>query len=62
VSQRRPGVGQIFEVRRLGPVLQVGEVGDEGGLGKELLRREMVQVIGIGERLNKLEESAARKP
>lgn len=54
VSQRRARIGKIFEVRRLGPVLEIGKVGDKGGLGEELLRCEMVQVVGIGERLNKL--------
>lgn len=54
VAQRRPRKGKILEVRRPGPVLQIGEVGDEGGLGEELLRREVVQVVGVGERLDKL--------
>lgn len=54
VAQRWPGIGEIFEVRRLGPVLQIGKVGDKGGLSEELLRCEMVQVVGIGERLDKL--------
>jgi hypothetical protein len=54
MSQRWPGIGKILEVRRFGPVLQIGKVGDEGGLREELLRREMVQVVGIGERLNEL--------
>lgn len=54
VTQRWPRIGEILEVRRLGPVLQIGKVGDEGGLSEELLRCEMVEVVGIGERLNKL--------
>lgn len=54
MAQRRSGISQVFEVRRLGPVLQVGKVGDEGGLGEELLRCEVVQVVGVGERLDKL--------
>jgi hypothetical protein len=54
VAQCRPRIGQILEVRRFGPVLQIGKVGDEGGLGEELLRRKMVQVVRIGERLYEL--------
>lgn len=49
ISQRRPGVDEVFEVGRLGPVLQVGEVGDKGRLGEELLRGEVIEVVGVGE-------------
>lgn len=54
VPQRRPRVRQVLEVRRLGPVLQVVEVGDKGGLGEELLGGEVVEVVRVGERLDKL--------
>lgn len=54
VPQRRPRVDEVLEVGRLSPVLQVGEVGDKGGLRQELLRGEVVEVIGVGEGLDKL--------
>jgi len=33
----------------LAPVTEIGEVGDEGGLGEEFLGSEMVEVEGGGE-------------
>lgn len=54
MAQGRARVRQVLEVRRPGPVPQVGEVGDEGGLREELLRREVVEVEGVGERLDEL--------
>ncbi len=54
MSQRRARVRQVLEVRRSAPVLQVGEVGDKGGLGQEFLRREVVEVEWVRERLDKL--------
>lgn len=56
VAQSRSRVCQVFQVRRLGPILEVVEVSDEGGLSEELLRREVVEIVGIGERLDKLQE------
>lgn len=55
VAQRRARVVQVLEVRRARPVLQVGEVGDEGGLGEELLVGEIVEIEGIGKGLDELE-------
>lgn len=54
VLERRARVRQVFQVRRFRPVLQVGEVGDKGGLCEELLRREVVEVQWVCEGLNKL--------
>lgn len=54
VVERRAGVGEVLEVGRLGPVLQVVEVGDKGGLGEELLSRKVVEIERICKRLDKL--------
>lgn len=54
VAQRRARVCQVLEVRRAAPVPQVGEVGDKRRLGQELLRREVVEVERVRERLDKL--------
>lgn len=54
MPERGARIRQVLEIRRLGPVLQVGEVGDKGRLREQLLRREMVEVEGVGERLDKL--------
>jgi hypothetical protein len=54
VPQGWPRVRQVLEVRRPGPVLQVGQVGDEGGLGEELLGGEVVEVERVGEGLDEL--------
>lgn len=59
VPQRRPRVDEVLEIRRLGPVLQVSQVGDEGGLREQLLRREVVEVVGVRERLDELGGTSA---
>jgi len=48
------GVGQVLEKGRASPVLQVGKVVDKSGVREVLARGEMVQVLRIGNRLNKL--------
>jgi hypothetical protein len=55
VAQGRARVRQVFEVGRAAPVAQVGEVGDKGGLGEDLLRREVVEIVWVGEGLDELE-------
>lgn len=55
VLERWARIGEIFEVRRLAPVLQVLEVLDKGGLLEELLGGEVIQIVWVGERLDKLE-------
>lgn len=60
VAQRRARVRQVLEVRRLVPVLEVGEVGDKRGLAEELLGGEVVEVVRVGEGLDEL--CAAREP
>lgn len=42
--QRRSRVHEVLQVWRLGPILEVGEVGDEFGLAEELLSGKVVQV------------------
>jgi hypothetical protein len=42
VLQCRTGVDEILEVRRLTPIQEVVEVGDEGGIGEVLFRGEIV--------------------
>ena len=54
VLQGRAGIGQVLEVGRALPVLEVGQVGDEGGLAQVFLRREVVEVEGVSERLDEL--------
>ena len=54
VLQGRAGIRQVLEVGRALPVLQIGQVGDEGGLAQVFLRREIVEVEGVGERLHEL--------
>lgn len=49
ISQGRAGICQVLDVRRLGPVLEVGEVGDKRGLREQLLRREVVEVERVRE-------------
>lgn len=49
-----PRIRQVLEVRRSAPVLQIREVGDKRGLAKELLGREVGEVLGVGEGLNEL--------
>jgi hypothetical protein len=41
--------------------LQVGEVGDEGGLTEDLLRGEMVEIVRVREGLDKLYEAPSRQ-
>lgn len=48
VSQGRARVGQVLEVGRLAPVLEIGEVCDKGGLVEELLGGEVVEVVRVG--------------
>ncbi len=55
VLQRRAGVGQVFEVRRPAPVLQVVEVGDEARIGEQLARGQVVEVVWVSEGLDELE-------
>lgn len=55
VLQRRARVGQVLEVRRPRPVLQVVEVGDEARVGEQLARRQVVEVVGVAKRLDELE-------
>lgn len=55
MSQRRAGIRQVLEVRRPRPVLQVGEVGDKGGLREELLGGEVVEIERVREGLDELE-------
>jgi hypothetical protein len=45
---------QVLQVRRARPVLQVVEVGDEGRVGQELARGEVVEVLRVRERLDEL--------
>lgn len=59
VAQRRPRVREVLDVRRPGPVAEVGEVGDEGRLDEELLGREVVEVQRVRERLDELRGVAA---
>lgn len=59
MAQRRPGIRQVLEVRRPAPVLEVGEVGDEGGLAEQLLRGEVVQVVRVREGLDELGAEAS---
>jgi hypothetical protein len=53
--QRRARVGQVPEIRRPRPVLQVVQVGDEARLLEVLLCGEVIEVGGRGERLHELE-------
>lgn len=54
VLERRTRVHEVLEVGRPGPVLQIGEVGDEVGAGEELLRCEMIEVEWVCECLDEL--------
>lgn len=56
MPERRARIRQVLEVGRPGPVLQVVEVSHEGGLGKEFLGSNMVEVVGVCEGLDKLDE------
>lgn len=58
MPQRRPGIREVLDVRRPRPVLEVGEVGDKGGLREEFLGREVVEVEGVGEGLDELQKPA----
>jgi hypothetical protein len=61
VLEGRAGVGQVLEVRRLAPVLQVLEVLDESGIREQLLRCQVVEIERVGERLNKLREATGER-
>lgn len=54
MPQCRSRICQVLQIRRPAPVLQVREVGDKRGLGEEFLRREVVEVERVRERLDKL--------
>lgn len=54
VSQRRARIYQVLEIWRLGPVSQVREVRDEGGLIEEFLRGEVVEIVWVSEGLDEL--------
>lgn len=54
VLERGARVGEVLEVRRARPVLEVGEVRDERRVREELLRGEVVEVEGVREGLDKL--------
>lgn len=56
VPERRARIRQVLEVGRPSPVLQVVEVSHEGGLGEELLGGNMVEVVGVREGLDELDE------
>ena len=56
--QRRAGIRKIFHVGRPRPILQVIEVRDELGFGKVFLRGEVVEVVRVGEALDKLEKKS----
>ena len=58
VPQRRARVREVLDVRRLGPVLEVVEVGDEFGAREVLLRGEVVEVEGVREALDELDTTA----
>lgn len=52
--ERRRGKRQVLEVGRARPVLQVVEVGDEGGVREKLAGSEVVEILRVRERLDKL--------
>lgn len=54
ILQGRPRVGEILEVRRPAPVLEIVEVGDKGWIAEELPGSQMVQVQRVAECLNEL--------
>jgi hypothetical protein len=50
------GICEVFYVFGLLPVLvEIGQVVDESGVGQEVLGSEVVEIVWIGERLDKLE-------
>jgi len=52
--QRRPWVCQVLEVWRSAPVLEIVEVCDKRGVRQELSRGKVVEVLWVGEGLDKL--------
>ncbi len=52
--QRRARVGQVLEVGRPAPLLQVVEVGDEARVREQLARGQVVEVVGVAESLHEL--------
>lgn len=55
MPQRRARVRKVFEVRRLRPVLEVVEVGDELGPREILLCGQVVEVERVCEALDELD-------
>lgn len=53
-SERRGWVRQVLEIWRARPVLEVVEVGNEGGVRQELARGQVVDILWVGKRLDKL--------
>lgn len=47
-------VRQVLQVGRASPVLEVGQVVDKGRLREELARGKVVEVLWVGESLDKL--------
>lgn len=55
MTQGRTGICQVLEIWWPCPVLQIRQVRDKGGLRQQFLGREVVQVVGVCERLDKLQ-------
>jgi hypothetical protein len=54
MSQCRARIGKVFEIRRLAPILEIGEICDKGGLVEELLGCKVVEVGWVCKGLYKL--------
>lgn len=54
MSQCRAGIGKVFEIRRLAPVLEICKICNKGGLAEELLGCKMVEVGWVCKGLNEL--------
>lgn len=52
--QRRARIKQILGILGLGKVLQILEVGDKAWILQEFLRGEMVEIIWVAKRMDKL--------
>ena len=61
VLEGRAGVVQVRDIGGSGPILQVGEVRDKGGIVEEFLGCEMIQVEGVCEGLDELKRMLATK-
>jgi len=58
VLERGAWICQVLEVGRARPVLQVVKIGNEGRVREQLARGEVVQILRVCKRLDKLGEKS----